>query len=413
MGHLANQPYFRQMGRIRRLTPPEERALCVRIETARKSLTAALLCSVPGADRLAARAAAVQDGSADPATLFELPDGRALTPDDVVAALRDLERARQAGLAVPSADVAASGGGATDDEQAESRLGEVLAALEAVPLRPDVLESLAESTVEEAGAVAGAGCEAGGGEAGTTRLDTAVTLVRALKHQLVEANLRLVVSIARRYRRRDAALLDLIQDGNIGLMRAVDRFQYRRGFRFSTYATFWIRQSIVRAQAERGRLIRLPLRATEALNRAALARRVLRREIGREPTLPEIAHRARIAAEKLSDLLCIATPIASLDELIGEDTPLRDLVRDREGALPDRALQKRDTARQVHTMLQSLTPRERHVLHLRYGFDGRDQQSGEEIGRGLGLSGERIRQIEKAARQTLLRHLAADDRHAA
>lgn len=370
--HLANQAYFRQIGRIRRLSPDEERALCARIEIAQWQLAAALLEAPIAGRRLAGLAAAIACGKTDHATLFMAADGHPLRPEEISSALAMLEEARCTHVSTP---------------------------LQSVPLNPDAIESIAADT----------------GDIGLhrQRIEAASAQVRELKGQLVEANLRLVVSVARRYHRRDTPLLDLIQDGNLGLMRAADKFQYRRGFRFSTYATLWIRQSIVRGLAEKGRTIRLPVHAIEALNRIAAARRALALELGRDATPQELSARTGLAPGRIARIERLATSTVSLDDLIASDLSLREVVADTTAPSPDQRIQRLELARHVRGALQALTPRERHVLRHRYGLSGANEEAREEVGRGLGLSGERIRQIEKSALQRMQRRLRAEGWRAA
>jgi RNA polymerase primary sigma factor len=224
-------------------------------------------------------------------------------------------------------------------------------------------------------------------------------LIREVKRQMIEANLRLVVSIAKRYRGSDVPLLDLIQEGNIGLMKAVDRFQYRRGFKFSTYATWWIRQQVGRAVADYGRTIRLPVHVMESLNKLTRARTELLTELGREPRPPELAARVGTTTGKVELLLDAAKYPASLEAPVGEreETPLGHLVRDVTSRSPEEDVIRGDLAREVERAMGPLTDREREVLRLRYGLGLDRELTLEEIGRRLSLTRERIRQIEAKA----------------
>ncbi len=255
----------------------------------------------------------------------------------------------------------------------------------------------------EAGLAATARLEADGGEdcallADRVRVSEDERLRRegiAAKRILIEANLRLVVSIAKRYRNRGMAFLDLIQEGNLGLMRAVDKFDHTKGFKFSTYATWWIRQAITRAIADQARTIRIPVHMVDTINKVLRTQRQLLQDLGREPTEDEVASRVEMTPERVREILRVSQETVSLEQPMGEDDfSLSDLLEDQAAVAPSEAATRAMLNEAVGEALGELSERERKVVRLRFGLDDGEMRTLEEVGREFGVTRERIRQIE-------------------
>jgi len=235
------------------------------------------------------------------------------------------------------------------------------------------------------------------------RIEVAQETAEVAKRDLIEANLRLVVSIAKRYNNRGLQFLDLIQEGNIGLMKAVEKFEYRRGYKFSTYATWWIRQSITRAIADQARTIRIPVHMIESINKLIRSTREYVQDHGREPTAEELAKIAEMPVERVRKVLKIAREPISLETPIGdeEDSHLADFIEDRKAVAPAEAVVNSNLRDQTRKVLSSLTPREEQVLRLRFGIGEKTDHTLEEVGNRFAVTRERIRQIEAKALRKL------------
>jgi RNA polymerase primary sigma factor len=237
------------------------------------------------------------------------------------------------------------------------------------------------------------------------RMNVGEAKARRAKKEMVEANLRLVISIAKKYTNRGLQFLDLIQEGNIGLMKAVDKFEYRRGYKFSTYATWWIRQAITRSIADQARTIRIPVHMIETINKLNRISRQMLQEMGREPTPEELAVKMEMPEDKIRKVLKIAKEPISMETPIGddEDSHLGDFIEDVSAVSPLESATSSSLAEATHQILASLTPREAKVLRMRFGIDMNTDHTLEEVGKQFDVTRERIRQIEaKALRK--LRH---------
>jgi RNA polymerase primary sigma factor len=417
--------YLTHMGRRKLLTAAQEQEIGRRIEAVRGELLAELTAIPAARQTLLSLADDVRRGTVPAAELILLPDGGELKPGAVDPVLRAFARVRGLERRIEELRERAAGRRATAASRATLRRqidgleAEIGATLRERPIRPSVIDEVVaelrelERQIDEAerqpqGRGRTAALRALEARAGLPRRQFRTRCARvvereeallAAKHELVEPNLRLVVAIAKRFVGRGLSLLDLIQEGNIGLMKAVDRFQYRRGFKFSTYATWWIRQSVGRAIADYGRTIRLPVHVIESLNKLTRARHALRAELQREPRPEELADRLRVPAGKVLLLLDAARLPASLETPVGEgdDTGLGQFVRDTARRSPEEDAMLGELAREVEHAMDPLTEREREVLRLRFGLGLDREMTLEEIGRRLSLTRERIRQIEAKA----------------
>ncbi len=414
--------YLKEIGRVPLLTAQQEVEIGRRIEAGQIQLRGALGDIPRAVRRLLELMDSVRREETPLDDVILLPDGEEPGPEQIRPILSAFGRIRRLEREIQRLEAALTDGRRSSATRTsysrwieESRAA-IRAQVERLPLKPALVDEIVADIRGRAERMRklrpGKELRALEDEVGLRRKPLAAALVvierhdrvvRQAKKELMEANLRLVVSVAKRYLGSELGLLDLVQEGNIGLMKAVDRFQYRRGFKFSTYATWWIRQAITRAIADHSRTIRIPVHMVETLNRISRVNRTLVNEMGREPTPEELARRTGVPAKKVRLILESSRKPLSLETPIGEDSDLGDFLEDKTAESPNETLITQDLTTQVERALATLSPKEKEILRLRFGIGDEGEHTLEEVGRRFSVTRERIRQIEtKALRK--LRH---------
>jgi RNA polymerase primary sigma factor len=415
--------YLKEIGKVPLLKAQEEVSIGQRIEIGQIALRRALGSIPLAVSKLLTVVDRVRHEEVPLDDVILLPEGGEVEPEELRPMLAAFARIRRLGREIERLETALASKKhrsrttrANYHKWIAQNRQAIQGLLERLPLKPALVDQVVAEVREHANRIAGSHNtrerrelerEAGIGRkplvAALREIERHDRDVRQAKRELMEANLRLVVSVAKRYLGSELSLLDLVQEGNIGLMKAVDRFQYRRGFKFSTYATWWIRQAITRAIADHSRTIRIPVHMVETLNRISRVNRTLVNEMGREPTPEELAKRTGVPAQKVRLILESSRKPLSLETPIGEDSQLGDFLEDKGAGSPNDNLITQDLTTQVERALSTLSPKEKKILRLRFGIGEEGEHTLEEVGRRFSVTRERIRQIEtKALRK--LRH---------
>jgi RNA polymerase primary sigma factor len=403
--------YLRDMGTVGVLTRDEEVALAQQVERGERAVLAAILRSSLAADELLRLATAVRNGTMRAREILRDAEEAGEGFDEEKAKSRLVLLLARMGRLQAKADRlrrSRASKRSVESELERRTRDHVLATVELMGLRKDTLASVERAVLARLDQVPRRGDEVGRWDATEVRkmrldVEKGERIAREAKAKLVQGNLRLVVSIAKRYRNRGLHFLDLIQEGNIGLMRGVEKFEYRRGYKLSTYATWWIRQAIARALADRGRTIRVPVHMVEQAKKLLQASQSYVQEHGREPTPEALAEKTGVPLAVVHSVQNLAKEPMSFETSVGEGggSVLGDFIGDDTVVSPFDAACQQDRDVQARNLLATLTPREAKVLKLRFGIGERREHTLEEVGKQFAVTRERIRQIEAKALQKL------------
>ena len=414
--------YHKEIGKVDLLTAQQEVGLGRRIEAGQIQLRRALAGIPVATTHLLARVDQIRRGEIGLDKVIVLPEGGEPKPDEIEPLLAAFTRIRRLEREIKrlQESLRDKRRGKTTRANYHKWIAQnratIQLAVEKLPLKPALVDRLVVESRRQAKRLAelrtpkdirALESEIGLGkkalQAALHEIEGHDRIVRQAKRELIEANLRLVVSVAKRYLGSELTLLDLVQEGNIGLMKAVDRFQYRRGFKFSTYATWWIRQAITRAISDHSRTIHLPVHMVETLNRISRVNRAMVNEMGRDPTPEELAKKTGVPARKVRLILESSHKPLSIETPIGEDSKLGDFLEDKSTESPNDTLISQDLTNQVERALSMLSPKEKEILCLRFGIGEEGEHTLEEVGKRFSVTRERIRQIETKA-LSKLRH---------
>ncbi|SRR6266545_245461 len=406
--------YLKDMGALRLLTREEEVALCMQIEEGERAVLAAILHSPRGTREILRIGTALESGSLRAASVVR--DGVAVGEffDEEAVTRRLLRLCQKAARLCNRFDrVRADGAGTTKESEGAIR-AKLVATVEEMRLSKETIDGIVRALFARIERIESREDAVEPGELASliemrTEIQKGERFAAVARARLIRGNLRLVVSMAKRYRNRGLQFLDLVQEGNIGLMRGVDKFEYRRGYKLSTYVTWWIRQAISRALADRGRTIRVPVHMVEQAKKLMHASQSYLQEYGREPTPEELAEKLGVPLAALRKVYKLAKEPMSIENPVGEDggAVIGDFLRDDNAVSPFDAACQHDRDQQARSLLDTLTPREAKILRLRFGIGERSDQTLGEIGKQFALTRERIRQIEAKALQKLRHPLRA------